>query len=299
MDNRLGEMEIFTRVAATGSFSAAARQLGQTPSAVSRAITRLEERLRVRLLVRSTRSLTPTPEGEAYLAEARLLLDRLADMESRIGQGTQTPQGPLRVSATVGFGALVVLPLVPAFLKAHPKVQLDLTLSDAVVDLWQERTDLALRSGRLKTSSLTARRITTMRRVVVAAPDYLARRGVPRKPADLAGHDALLYNFQPPEWTFHDPATGEATRQPVRGPFAGSDGTILRQVCLAGLGLLRTGDTVVAADIAEGRLVEVLTDYAPPEPETLHAVYAGHPHLATRIRAFVDFLAAHVPTCGR
>ncbi|MDB6453682.1 LysR family transcriptional regulator [Falsirhodobacter sp. 20TX0035] len=293
MDNRLGEMEIFTRVAALGSFSAAARQLGQTPSAVSRAITRLEERLRVRLLVRSTRSLTPTPEGEAYLAEARQMLDRLAEMEDRIGQRGQTPRGPLRVSSTVGFGTLVVLPLVPAFLRTCPDVQLDLTLSDAVVDLWQERTDLALRSGRLKSSSLTARRIATMRRVVVAAPEYLARRGVPQRPADLEGHDALLYNFQPPEWMFH--AGGNALRQPVRGPFAASDGTILRQACLAGLGLMRTGDTVVAADLLDGRLVEVLADYAPPEPETLHAVYAGHPHLALRIRAFVDFLAAHVP----
>lgn len=292
MDNRLGEMEIFTRVAATGSFSAAARQLGQTPSAVSRAVTRLEERLRVRLLVRSTRSLTPTPEGEAYLAEARQMLDRLAEMEDRIGQRSQTPRGPLRVSATVGFGALVVLPLVPAFLRAYPEVQLDLTLSDAVVDLWQERTDLALRSGRLKPSSLTARRIATMRRVVVASPDYLARRGVPQHPADLIGHDALLYNFQAPEWTFQ--AAGEVLRQPVQGPFAASDGTILRQTCLAGLGLMRTGDAVVAADIAQGRLREVLADYAPLEPETLHAVYANHPHLASRIRAFADFLTEHI-----
>ncbi len=128
-----------------------------------------------------------------------------------------------------------------------------------------------------------------MRRVVVAAPGYLARRGVPQVPSDLREHDALLYNFQPPEWTFRD-----ALRQPVQGPFAASDGTILRQACLAGLGLMRTGDAVVAADLYEGRLVEVLTDYAPPEVETLHAVYAGHPHLASRIRAFVDFMAAHV-----
>lgn len=294
MDNRLADMEVFTRVIATGSFSAAARQLGQTPSAVSRAVTRLEDRLRVRLLVRSTRSLTPTAEGEAYLAEARVLLDQLEDMESRIGQRARTPRGLLRVSATVGFGAMVVVPLVPGFLEAYPQVELDLTLSAAVVDLWQERTNIALRSGRLKSSALKARRLATMRRVVVASPDYLARRGIPRVPADLEGHACLRYNFMAPEWPFHDPRTGERILQPVRGPLAASDGTILRQACLAGLGLMWSGDAVIAGDIAEGRLGEVLPDFADPEAETIHAVFAGHPHLATRIRAYVDYLQANI-----
>ncbi|MCZ0962661.1 LysR family transcriptional regulator [Paracoccus benzoatiresistens] len=294
MDNRLADMEVFTRVVATGSFSAAARQLGQTPSAVSRAITRLEERLRVRLLVRSTRSLTPTAEGEAYLAEARTLLDQLEDLESRIGQRARTPRGLLRVSVTVGFGAMVLVPLVPRFLETYPEVELDLTLSDAVVDLWQERTDVALRSGRLKSSALKARRIATMRRVVVASPDYLARRGIPRVPADLEAHACLRYNFMGHEWPFHDPRSGDRILQPVRGPLSASDGTILRQACLAGLGLMWSGDAVVAQDIAAGRLVEVLPDFAEPEPETIHAVFAGHPHLAVRIKAFIDFVHASV-----
>lgn len=294
MDNRLADMEVFTRVVATGSFSAAARQLGLTPSAVSRAVTRLEDRLRVRLLVRSTRSLAPTAEGEAYLAEARVLLDQLEDMESRIGHRARMPRGLLRVSATVGFGAMVVVPLVPTFLEAYPEIELDLTLSDAVVDLWQERTDIALRSGRLKSSALKARRVATMRRVVVASPDYLARRGIPRVPADLSEHACLRYNFMGHDWPFHDPHSGKRILQPVRGPLAASDGTILRQACLAGLGLMWSGNAVIARDMAEGRLVEVLPDFSDPEPETIHAVFAGHPHLATRIKAFVDFLQVSV-----
>lgn len=290
MDNRFGEMEIFTRAVVLGSFSAAARELGMTPSAVSRIVTRLEDRLRVRLLVRSTRHLTTTPEGEAYMAEARDILDRLVQMEARIGEKAIAPSGPLRVSATVGFGALVVLPLVPKFLAAFPGVQLDLTLGDGVIDLWQERTDLAIRSGQLRDSALRARRIAVMRRVIVGSPAYLARKGRPAVPADLIRHDCLRYNFRPGDWAFRDPATGARLLQPVSGPFSASDGTILRQVCLAGAGLMWTGDAVVAQDIAEGRLVEVLSDWMPDDPEPIHAVFAGHPHLATRIRAFVEFL---------
>jgi len=294
MDNRFGEMEAFVRVAGAGSFSGAGRHLGLTPGAISRLVTRLEDRLRVRLLVRSTRNLILTPEGEAYLAEARVLLDRLAEMESRMGEGAQVPRGPLRVSATVGFGALVVLPLVPRFLERFPEVELDLTLTDGVIDLWQERADLAIRSGMLSNSALKAQRITTMRRVIVAAPDYLARRGVPQVPDDLTGHDCLRYNFRSSDWPFNDPLTGARLLQPVRGSFMGSDGTVLRQVCLAGQGLMWTGDAVVAPDLAAGRLVEVLADWVPRDPEPIHAVFAGHVHLASRIRAFVDFLRAEV-----
>ncbi|WP_138472473.1 LysR family transcriptional regulator [Poseidonocella sp. HB161398] len=290
MDNRFGEMETFVRAVSEGSFSAAGRALGMTPSAVSRVVSRLEDRLQARLLVRSTRALVPTPEGEAYLAEAREILDRLAEMEARMAQGA-TPRGPLRVSATVGFGAQAVLPLVPRFLEAHSGIDLDLTLTDGVIDLWQERVDLAIRSGTLRDSALKARRVARMRRVVVGAPDYLARRGVPVVPGDLIGHDCLRYNFRPDDWPFRDPATGARVLQRVCGPFSASDGTILRHVCLAGTGLMWTGDVVVAEDLAQGRLVEVLADWQPPEPEEIHAVFAGHPHLASRIRAFVDFLS--------
>ncbi|WP_420006672.1 LysR family transcriptional regulator [Arenibacterium sp. LLYu02] len=290
MDNRFGEMETFVRAVSEGSFSAAGRALGMTPSAVSRVVSRLEDRLQTRLLVRSTRALLPTPEGEAYVAEAREILDRLSEMEARMAQGA-APRGPLRVSATVGFGAQAVLPLVPRFLEMHPGIELDLTLTDGVIDLWQERVDLAIRSGTLRDSSLKARRVARMRRVVVGSPDYLARRGVPRVPADLERHDCLRYNFRSAGWPFRDPATDARVIQPVNGSFSGSDGTILRQVCLAGKGLMWTGDIVVAEDISCGRLVEVLADWQPPELEEIHAVFAGHPHLASRIRAFVDFLS--------
>lgn len=294
MDNRFGEMEVFARVAAASSFSAAARELAMTPSAVSRLISRLEDRLRVRLLVRSTRNLTLTPEGEAYLGEARALLDRLAEMEARLTDGAQnTPRGPLRVSSSVGFGASVLLPLVPRFLACYPDIQLDLTLTDEVIDLWQERADLAIRYGGLRNSALMARLIARARRIVVAAPSYLKHHGTPKVPADLLHHHCLCYNFRPDEWTFHDRKTGQSVRQPVHGPFKGSDGTILREVCLAGMGLMSTGEQIVARELADGRLVEVLADWAPLELEQVHAVFPGHPHLATRIRAFIDFLVEH------
>lgn len=293
MDNRFGEMEVFARAVATGSFSAAARQLNMTPSAISRLVSRLEDRLQVRLLVRSTRSLTPTPEGEIYLAEARSLLDRLTEMEARITDGAKAAvRGPLRVSSTVGFGATVIMPLVPEFLKLYPEVELDITLNDSIIDLWQERTDLAIRSGILKDSALKARPITLMRRLVVASPLYLEKHGTPQRPEDLKTHNCLRYNFQPSEWEFADPDTGHSIRQVVSGNFLGSDGTILRRICLEGGGLMKTGEHTVADDLASGRLVEVLAAWSPAEPEKIHAVFPGHPHLAARIRAFIDFLAA-------
>lgn len=160
----------------------------------------------------------------------------------------------------------MLLPLVPRFLAAHPQVELDLTLTDGVIDLWQERADLAIRSGPLRDSALRAQRIATMRRVVVASPDYLARRGCPVFPADLKDHDCLRYNFRPGDRPFRDPATGAGVVQPVGGPFAASDGTILRQVCLVGAGLMWTRDAVVRRDIDEGRLIEVLSDWTPRRP---------------------------------
>ena len=183
--------------------------------------------------------------------------------------------------------------MVPRFLAAHPDIQLDLTLTDDVIDLWQERADLAIRYGGLGNSALMARLIAKTRRIVVAAPSYLERHGTPQTPAELIRHQCLCYNFRPDEWIFYDRASSQTIRQPVRGPFKGSDGTILREVCLAGNGLMSTGEQIMARELADGRLVEVLADWTPLELEQVHAVFPGHPHLATRIRAFIDFLVEH------
>lgn len=294
MDNRAGEMEVFVRAAGLGSFSAAGRQLGLSPSAVSKLITRIEDRLGTRLLVRSTRALQLTPEGEVYLERASRILGEIEEAERVVTSGgSAVPRGPLRVSASVAFGASHVVPHMAEFLSLYPGIELDLSLTDSVIDLYQERADVAIRSGKLRDSSLIARKILEIRRVVVASPAYLERNGVPQVPADLAGHNCLRFNFlsSRDEWVFRDPGTNENFVQRIGGNLLANNGPSLRRLCLDGVGLIRTGRFQVQADIDAGMLVPVLEAYNPEDIEMIHAVFAGHGHLAARIRAFIDFLA--------
>ena len=294
MDNRAGEMEVFMRAVGLGSFSAAGRQLGLSPSAVSKLITRIEDRLGTRLLVRSTRALQLTPEGEVYLERAGRILGEIEEAERVVTSGgSAVPRGPLRVSASVAFGASHIVPHMAEFLALYPGIELDLSLTDSVIDLYQERADVAIRSGKLRDSSLVARKILEIRRVVVASPAYLERHGTPQVPADLAAHNCLRFNFlaNRDEWIFRDPETGENFAQRIGGNMLGNNGPTLRRLCLDGLGLIRSGRFQVERDITEGRLVPVLERFNPRDIETIHAVFAGHGHLAARIRAFIDFLA--------
>lgn len=294
MDNRAGEMEVFVRAVGLGSFSAAGRQLGLSPSAVSKLITRIEDRLGTRLLVRSTRALQLTPEGEVYLERAGRILGEIEEAERVVTSGgSAVPRGPLRVSASVAFGASHIVPHMAEFLALYPGIELDLSLTDSVIDLYQERADVAIRSGKLRDSSLVARKILEIRRVVVASPAYLERHGTPQVPADLAAHNCLRFNFlaNRDEWIFRDPETGENFAQRIGGNMLGNNGPTLRRLCLDGLGLIRSGRFQVERDITEGRLVPVLERFNPRDIETIHAVFAGHGHLAARIRAFIDFLA--------
>lgn len=293
MDNRAGEMEVFVLSAELRSFSAAGRKLRLSPSAVSKLVTRIEDRLGARLLVRTTRRLELTPEGEVYLDRARRILSDIAETERIVAEGARVvPRGPLRVNASVGFGERHILPLVPAFLALYPEIELDLTLTDGVIDVIGERTDVAIRSGPLHDSSLKARKLLESRKVVIAAPDYLVRHGTPRHPADLAAHNCLRFNFRRSmdDWPFlaSDGQTAEAYE--ITGNMLVSSGAILRQLCMDGLGLVRIGRFHVEPDIAAGTLLPVLEDFNPGDIEVVHAVFAGHEHLAARIRAFIDFL---------
>lgn len=293
MDNRAGEMEVFVLAAELKSFSAAGRKLRLSPSAVSKLVTRIEDRLGARLLVRTTRRLELTPEGEVYLGRARRILSDIAETERIVAEGARVvPRGPLRVNASVGFGERYILPLVPAFLALYPEVELDLTLTDGVIDVVGERTDVAIRSGPLRDSALKARKLLESREVVIASPDYLARHGTPQHPADLAAHNCLRFNFRRSmdDWPFLSGDGQTAEAHEITGNMLVSSGAILRQLCLGGLGLGRIGRFHVEPDIAAGTLVPVLEDFNPGDIEVVHAVFAGHEHLAARIRAFIDFL---------
>jgi DNA-binding transcriptional LysR family regulator len=297
MDSRSGEMAVFVAAAESGGFSAAGRKLGLSPSAVSKLVGRIEDRLGTSLFVRTTRALQLTAEGAIYLDRARRILAEIDAAERLIATGADVaPRGRLRVSASVAFGECCLLPRVPAFLKRYPRVELDVSLTDLVIDLVDERTDVAIRTGPLRDSALKARKLLESPRVIVASPDYLAAHGVPRRVEDLDGHNCLRFNFRRSldEWPFRDPLSGEAFTRPVTGNLHGNSGLILRRFALDGLGLARLGRFHVEADIAAGRLVPVLEDHSAEDIEVIHAVYVGHEHLAARIRAFVDFLAEAV-----
>jgi len=299
MDNRAGEMEVFVRAVELGSFSAAARKLRLTPSAVSRLVSRIEDRLGVRLVLRSTRSLQLTAEGEAYFDRASRIVAEIEEAERAVSSGASEPRGPLRVNANIPFATHCVIPLIPAFLLRHPGITLDLSLTDFMVDLVGERADVAIRTGSMRDSSLKARKLLESPRLVVGAPAYFARHGRPETPDDLPRHNCLNFNFQRrlDEWPFQDPAAGVRTIA-VSGNMKANNGETMRQLALAGLGIARLSAWHVGPDVACGRLEVVLEDFNPGDREPVHAVYIGHEHLASRIRAFVDFLAETLAAPG-
>ncbi|MGR9249302.1 LysR substrate-binding domain-containing protein [Rhizobium leguminosarum] len=302
MDNRTGEMEVFVMAAELQSFSAAGRRLKMSPSAVSKLVTRIEDRLGTRLLVRSTRTMTLTPEGEVYLSRARRILTDITETEQIVaGGGKMIPRGLLRVNASVGFGERHLLALIPAFLERYPEVQLDISLTDGIIGLIEERTDIAIRSGAMDDSSLKARKLLESRRVIVASPAYLDAKGIPKTPQDLANHNCFSFNFRRSlnEWPFRNPGTSEVYRLPVTGNTAVNSGMIMRRLCLSGSGLGRVGQFHVQPDIDAGKLISLLEEYNPHDIEQIHAVFAGHEHLAARIRAFIDFLAEHLSDEGK
>jgi DNA-binding transcriptional LysR family regulator len=297
VDNRAGEMEVFVQAAELRSFSAAGRNLRLSPSAVSKLVTRLENRLGTRLLVRTTRSLQLTLEGEVYLDRAQRILADIQETERLVAVGgASAPRGRLRVSASVAFGAHYIVPLIPDFLALYPQVELEISLTDGIIDIVGERADVAIRSGSLRDSSLKARKLLDSRRVIVASPAYLAKRDLPKTPGDLEHHNCLTFSFRPMAegWPFRNPTSGAEFIKPVYGNLEANNGPTVRSLCLSGLGLARVGRFHVQPDIDAGTLVAVLEDFNAEDIESIHAVYAGHDHLAARIRAFIDFLVARI-----
>lgn len=292
--NRSGELEVFVRVVELGGFSAAARACGMTPSAVSKLVARLEQRLGTRLVNRSTRQLQLTSEGCVFYERGVRILADLEDAE-RCASMHSTPRGRLRVNANVPFGHHILLPLAPKFLARHPDVTLDIVLTDEVIDILEQRTDVAVRAGPMKDSSLVARKLGGTRMVIVGEPGYLARHGIPTTPQELLTHNRLGANYAraQPGWPLR--YAGEKSVVPVTGNAQASDGEALRHLALAGLGLARLAAFQVSEDIAAGRLLPVLDDCNPSDIEEVHAVYVGQGgYLPLRVRALLDFLAETV-----
>lgn len=292
--NRSGELEVFVRVIETGGFSAAARSLELSPSAVSKLVSRLEQRLGTRLLQRSTRQLQLTPEGCAFYERGLRVLADLDEAECCASAHAE-PRGRLRVNANVPFGHHFLLPLLPGFLAAHPQVGVDVVLTDEVIDLLEQRTDVAVRAGPLKSSSLVARRLGATRMMIVAAPAYVARHGMPQSADALQAHNRL--DIAHPRAQSGWPLVVGGERQVVQtgGSARASDGEALRRLVLGGVGLARLAAFQVQADVAAGRLLPVLEPANPGDLEEVHAVFQGQGgYLPLRVRALLDYLVAHV-----
>ena len=293
--NRSGEMEVFARVVERSGFSAAARAPRMTPSAVSKLVARLEGRLGARLVNRSTRKLQLTPEGVAFYERCTRILADIDEAERGAAQGA-VPRGRVRINANVPFGLHHLLPLVPGFLAAHPDITLDIVLTDQVIDLLEERADIAIRVGPIRSSALLARKLGESGMRLVAAPDYLQRHGTPRSIAELDRHNRLGFSFarSVEAWPFRDEAGGVRT-VPIIGNAQVGDGETLRRLALAGLGLARLAMFHIGPDIEAGRLVPVLDEWNPGDSEAIHAVFLGQRgHVPARVRAVIDYLGREV-----
>ncbi len=294
-------MRLFHHAARTGSFSAVARELGVAPSSVSRQIAELEDELGARLFHRTTRKLSLTEAGRIYRDSVERILSDIDDAHRELGALESEPRGRLRVTAPVNFARLHVAPAVPAFVSAYPKVQLELSSSDQIVDLVEDGYDLAIRIGALPDSSLVARRLAGMQRVICASPVYLQRAGVPAQPKDLSDHECLTFRVQTSVrlwragggvWRLRD--RGGEYEVAVTGPVVSNSADMLVSAAIGGLGLVLMPSWQMADEIDDGRLIRVLTEYEVRPSAAESAIYAVYPsarHLSSKVRVFIDYLA--------
>lgn len=292
--NRSGEMAVFVAVIENGGFSAAARKLQMTPSAVSKLVGRLEARLGARLVNRSTRTQLLTSEGRTFYEKSVRILADMDEAEQTASAG-DAPRGLVRINTSASYGTHILAPILARLMDEHPGLSIDLVQTDLVVDLLSAQTDIAVRAGPLSSSSLVARKLGETPLMIVGSPDYLERRGVPRTAEDLERHSLLGFGYvrSIADWSLPD-RQGQARSVPVTGRISASDGEALRQFAIHGAGLVRLAGFTVEADIAAGRLVEVLGGPETRLMEAFHAVYVGQGGLLpARVRAVLDFLAAH------
>jgi len=293
MKTTLDELQAFVRVVDSGSISAAAEQLTQTASGVSRALSRLEDKLDVTLLRRTTRRLELTEEGQAFLAQARKILDAVEDAEEQMKLRRQKPAGRLRVNAAAPFMLHAVVPLIAGFRAQYPDIQLELHSSDQIIDLLEQRTDVAIRIGPLRDSTLHARPLGSSCLRVLASPAYLKTHGTPQSVEELSGHSLLGFT-QPDslnQWPLRH-ALGDAYS--ITPSLGASSGETLRQLALAGAGIVCLADFMTRADRANGELVQVLLAHTVEVRQPIHAVYYRNTALASRITCFLDYLAGQL-----
>jgi DNA-binding transcriptional LysR family regulator len=289
--NSLTEVSIFVKVVELSSFTAAAEALETSQPVVSKAVTRLEEKLGVRLLNRTTRRLSLTEAGaELYRRSVRALAE-IEDAELEIARFQTEPRGTLRVSAPMSFSILHLGSLLPSFIARYPGVSVELQLDDRQVDLVEEGYDVAIRVGRLQDSNLVARRLTPCRQVLCASPSYLAKHGAPERPEDLLEHSCIIYSLlsTPREWRFTD-AAGETHVVPVNGALQSNNGLVNRAAAIAGAGIVLLPAFYIGEELRAGQLKAVLSDFKPIDL-AIYALYPERRNLTPKVRAFVDFLA--------
>jgi DNA-binding transcriptional LysR family regulator len=290
MLDKLSEMRAFQAVADAGSFTAAAAELRISQSLVSRAVARLEQRLGTTLLHRSTRRVSLTDEGVIFLQGCRRVLEDIGEVERSVTSGN-TPVGILRISASVLFGQDPIVPLLPEFMARFPKLDVQLFLADRHVDLIEEKIDVAIRLGRLASSSLIARKLGEQRRLIVASPAYLAQHGRPKTPDDLLQHNCLLWDEGHDElnrWPFQ--VNGAMRHIKVRGRLVANNAQALLHLAIRGVGISRILEPRVHPLIRRGELVSLLEASHRDEPTPVHALYARTSIAKPRVRAFLDFL---------
>lgn len=288
--NIVDSLDLFIRIFERGGLAAAGRDLGISPAVVTERLSALEAHYGARLLNRTTRALSLTDEGRLLLDSARQLVSDANDIEARIKLGVNQLSGFIRLSAPIDLGRNIISDTVNTFIEAHPAVSVELHLSDGYVDLAGQGIDLAVRLGHLKDSSLNAVRLGANRRIVCAAPSYLQQHGTPKTPSDLSQHNCLLMRFGSGidrEWAFNE--DGSIRMVMVSGNRVTNDGSLVRQWCLQGYGIALKSYWDVKDDIAQGRLLALLTDYAPAD-NSVQVVYQGGKNIPKRVRALIDAL---------
>src|SRR5215813_7195577 len=287
--DKLASIRAFTKVVAHGSFSEAARELRLSRSAVSKYVIDLEEQVGVQLLNRTTRSATPTENGQAYYERCRAILADLQEADLLVSSAQAEPRGLLRINAPMSFGTLHLSRAIADFMERYPDLQMQLILSDQLIDPVQEGFDVTLRIADLPSSNLVARKIVPARREICAAPAYLERRGTPQKPADLRAHDCLHYGHLATgnQWKLTGPGGDHWIAVPWT--LCSNNAEILRDAALNGRGIVLLPTFIAGADLQQGQLRSILADYTAPEL-SLYAIYPPNRHLSVKVRVLIDFL---------